>query len=184
MTDEAMRGGNEGAPGVPAGNREDSSCARQWRAGNYQVGAASPSKWLRCRVTPHPRWFSRRGGAGPPLRGPRVRGAAAVPSLGRARAGRAHRGSSRGKTEPAQPLVVPLAPRGPVCRRGILSGLHDEGRAAVRVAMGLQSSPLGHARGGRAQRAQSCLNRPKERATPARGPWHTWELHPRCSVPA
>jgi hypothetical protein len=165
-------------------NREDNICARQWLAGHPLAGTASPSNWLRYRVTPHPRWFSRQGGAAPPLRGQRVRDAGALPSLGLARGGRAHRGSSREKTEPAQPLVVPLAPRGPVCRRGILSGLHDEGRAAVRVAMGLQSGPLGHARGGRAQRAQSCLNRPKERATPARGPWHTWELHPRCSVPA
>ena len=107
----------------------------------------SPSKWLRCRVTPLPRWFSRRGAAAPPLRGPRVRGAGAVPSLGRARAGRAHRGSSRGKTEPAQPLVVPLAPQGPVCRHDTRSGLQDKGRAAVRAAMGCRQ-PIGPCAGG------------------------------------
>ena len=171
-----MRGGG--------GEQRSNSCARQWLAGHPLAGTASPSNWLRYRVTPLPHGLPAGGCAAPPLRGQRVRDAGALPSLGLARGGRAHRGSSREKTEPARPLVVPLAPRGPVCRRGILSGLHDEGRAAVRVAMGLQSSPLGHARGGRAQRAQSCLNRPKERATPARGPWHTWELHPRCSVPA
>ena len=128
-------------------NREDNICARQWLAGHPLAGTASPSNWLRYRVTPLPHGLPAGGCAAPPLRGQRVRDAGALPSLGLARGGRAHRGSSREKTEPARPLVVPLAPRGPVCRRGILSGLHDEGRAAVRVAMGLQSSPLGHTRG-------------------------------------